>query len=327
MSEEVREPPFSMRSSVQGGGLIKRLRILAAQKGIIPPSVTLTSDKPPTTPTYVEVSEAETYTQGDLDRMVQVLREDIRRVADLVINEAEIAQLEQRYGDFASKVIVSAQENMEVAPGFSSRLRQNINQLTGTKTKYDETTEFFSSDLLDLSERWQLPLILVRLGNYRFGHYALALKKPEQDASGKWRVLIYDPMEGGESWLELPEEAMKYAFADPRKTNVLLLSNPLAYHGPYDLTVQGDVDFADSPKVIQAKLARVQFDIHNCGPMSLMMAAVRQAFKEGPNDFKTEGIQRLEIDTRIPHPDIEGEILKGVKIRTREEIFRNSSPP
>lgn len=53
-----------------------------------------------------------------------------------------------------------------------------------------------SVELSALADRWHLPVALLHLLDNN--HWNLMLKPPEKMSNGQWRVLVYDPMIGGE---------------------------------------------------------------------------------------------------------------------------------
>jgi len=265
----------------------------------------------------IVISEQYLKTPAELERMIVIITNDADKAGpDGVINLSDIGQIMSRYSPEASmKVIFSAATNLRTGEAFCYRLRRNLDQIISAGTSPGETGEFNFSDLILLSEKWGIPLYGVRLGEdpNRFGHFCLALKNPVQE-NGTWKVLIYDPMANGERWLDLPNNWQQTHLA-----GASLWKNGFWSSSSQDLSIDGELEFANNFEIIKAKLARFQHDAYNCGPLILYAAALRAAFQPGDNGFKQWGRFALEEATRIT--DTDGILLPGIKIYTREEIL------
>ncbi|MFH1832791.1 MAG: hypothetical protein ABH816_01305 [Candidatus Levyibacteriota bacterium] len=178
---------------------------------------------------------------------------------------------------------------------------------------YSKEQEFADSSIIGLANRWNIPIMLVQDRN----HFLLGLKEPELH-SGKWQVLVYDPMRGCEQWHQLDYWSNDYSsiwnINNPSVSSVTVSQDCFnqLQNGTYNLSLAGDEEIANHPELYDAKQARIQGvttpDSWNCGPLALFAAALRTGVKEGPNEFKSKGRDLLLQDT-------------GIKVLTREEIF------
>jgi len=213
-----------------------------------------------------------------------------------------------------AKFSVSAQENQGSAQVFMDTLRKATPELlsgNAQRERYTESQWYSTSDLRRLADRWHLPLnVVVQNDN----HFLLMLKRPEKRGRG-YAALVYDPMQGGERYVELPcwDDSLS-------ATNLIessVFSNDLGLNqlgsGEYDLSLFGDEDFATDADLYATKTTRVQFDGHNCGPACLFMAALRMGAKKEWNEFKFSGKDQLKKDT-------------GLTVLTREEILSSIRP-
>ena len=203
---------------------------------------------------------------------------------------------------------ITAEMNQGAANTFANSLRGRALE-TFSKHNYGPEAPFTSTDIIDLANRWEVPIMLIVTGN----HFVLGLQEPEQH-EGKWRGLVYDPMKNSELWHDLPEWTKDYNDTSSWRAQIMSgvylskVAHEQLVEGKYNLSLDKDQEIADHPNLYNAKQARVQFDWHNCGPLSLFAAALRAGAKEGSSAFKETGKDLLNQDT-------------GVKILTREEIF------
>lgn len=212
-----------------------------------------------------------------------------------------------------------AEFNQMAAEVFAKAIRGNYSVLIPyANHDYSDPHEWFDlADLDKLIDRWALPAVIFH--NPHRAHYMLALSMPEM-VDGRWQVLVYDPLtdrpanQSGRTEYYYPLDNwdpndQNRSLSDQLTENSLNC-NPLTYRvieaGQYDLRLHGDEEAARA--VGGAKRVRTQFNDSDCGPLTIFAAAIRTAYKEGDNDFKSTGREILLRDT-------------GVNIRTREEIL------
>lgn len=212
-----------------------------------------------------------------------------------------------------------AEMNQMAAVDFVKAIRANYQTLIpNPRNDYSHPKEWFEvSDLHKLIDRWNLPAIIVRNPDRR--HYMLALNMPEM-INGRWQVLVYDSLtdrpidQSGRTEYYYPlynwdpnDRSRSFGYQVIENG---LYGNPLTFQlvesGRYDLRLHGDEEEART--IGEAKRVRTQFNDSDCGPLVLFAAAIRLAYKEGDNEFKSSGKDILLQDT-------------GVNIRTREEIL------
>lgn len=234
---------------------------------------------------------------GDIDSQIRIFENQPQE-------ELEICE------ESLIRFAVSVQENRKSAQVFVNSLRLETADLLGNSASLDDYTEnqwYQFRDLRQLADRWLLPFATLERGR----HFLLLLKPPEQRADG-YSVLVYDPMIGGETYVDLPNWRGTMDVNHLAENNILV--NDLALEqltkGDYNLSLLGDSDFATNVDLYREKMDRVQFDGYNCGPACLFMAAVREgavARKEW-SGFKFSGRDQLKEDIFIT-------------ILTREEIL------
>ena len=198
---------------------------------------------------------------------------------------------------------------------FCARVRANLSTLAPEKHVYAPDEELNQSVLYYLSERWHLPLILIKLGaSLETGHYALALRRPEQTQDGHWKVLIADPTRPGERWHDLPDDWQ----TSYTSGSAVIMNEAVGANNTYDLTFPGDLQTAENIELLEAKSQRFQIDAYNCGLYCLFIAAVRTGLKgDQLNAFNMLGIPQIQEDTRITE---NGQPLPGIEIRTKSEL-------
>jgi hypothetical protein len=209
------------------------------------------------------------------------------------------------------RLAVSAQENQESAQSFMQVMRSTTPELLGDacqRPSYTENQWYHFDDLRQLADRWNLPLMLIVKNQ---NHYLLLLSLPEKHGD-TYQALVYDPLKGGEEYMELPN--WDNSLSPANLTENWIFFNDSGYQAAtarnYNLSLFGDEDFAGNLELHQAKNTRVQFDGHNCGPACLYMAALRWAVQPDWNEFKFAGRDQLTNDT-------------GLTVLTREEILEN----
>ncbi|MBI2330137.1 hypothetical protein HYU94_02000 [Candidatus Daviesbacteria bacterium] len=209
--------------------------------------------------------------------------------------------------DLAVSRHVSAALNQKSAGIFALNLRRiTASIVTHPQESYQPPEYYSQEDLIELADRWQLPLLVFRKNA---NHWLLALKPPEEYNEGT-RVLAYDPLKNQEVWYPLngrvdsadPIDLMRH-FGYVNKQGIEELKD-----GSYNLSLLGDTELADHSGVFLAKQAKFQFNAYDCGPLCLFAAALREGIKPGWNAFKFAGREQLEKDTRV-------------RINTREEIL------
>lgn len=174
------------------------------------------------------------------------------------------------------------------------------------------------SDLFDATQDWQVPAMLHRRDDQ--GHYTLALEAPSQDEYGNWRVLVYDPMVGGEVWDSLPDNfnANLDGYQQWEDLNVGLYLNSTALqqlkNNEYHFSVAGDEELADNANVYAGKMTEVQFDGSNCGPACLFVAAMRSGLQEQSDFLQKSGRGQMYKDT-------------GVIMYSKDEVLGRKQPP
>ncbi len=266
----------------------------------------------------IEIVDSAEKSQADgIDQLIEIIDElEIEVFDDGVLDENDVEIVRERVGkEFMPKAIVDIQANFVAGQVFCDRLRKNLPNLCPGKT-IQPNEDFNWTYLYAISERWNLPLIMVKLGSREVGgHFTLALKRPEQQPDGSWRVLIYDPLNRGERWQNLPKD-----WQTNRSGEAEVSMNELAGRATkYDLTLPGEEQMADRAGLLEAKRQKFQFDSNNCGAFSLFAAALRTAMKVDSLDpFCMIGIPKLEQDTI----DNDGDIpLPGIEIKTKEELL------
>jgi hypothetical protein len=176
-------------------------------------------------------------------------------------------------------------------------------------------------EMIELADRWCVPVLFYRLNA---NHWILALKAPELDSQGKWRVLTYDPMKGSEIYTDLPlgfkiptlrsptREQNIYEFSDygfycNQRAHSQLLTET------YNFSIAGDDAIASNTEVRDAKQTKVQIsDAVNCGLYCLFAAAIREGMKKSPanSSFRERGRAQLQHDSHL-------------YVRLREEVLGN----
>lgn len=233
--------------------------------------------------------------------------------------QEEIIHQIKLYPDKQEELIRRYADLNQFAAGvFVSAVRANYKTLIGeTGRDYSNPAVLFNSiDLMKLCDRWGLPALIVY--NSARVHFMLALNMPEM-IDGRWQVLVYDPLNDQSGRTEYYYPLDPRDNWDPKDTSrplrYQLTQNGLNYNNltvdvisaeEYDLRLYGDEEAAIA--VSEAKRVRTQFNASDCGPLSVFAAAIRTAYREGNNAFKSIGRETLEADT-------------GVTIRTREEIL------
>lgn len=259
----------------------------------------------------------------------------------------EVVNLDEYKIEFA---IWSAEQNQLGAQLFFTNLRRNILAMTKRTMGPDATIRHTEGyyldgeyadvfDLLMATADWGVPMVIHRPGN----HASLVLKNAEFDqGQRKWKVLVYDPMAGGEQykWLEKvdpdggPEDdivSILEVISTP--TTDSPLDEPQAYDlyenneninavrlwssGKYDLSVATDEYAAREDSLdmhmVEEKQKKVQFDANNCVLASAYMAVIR-AFLRYPELFDMKKRALIYQDT-------------GIIFHTRDEVLRKKIPP
>ncbi len=176
-------------------------------------------------------------------------------------------------------------------------------------------------EIIALADRWHVPILFfknVKDPAHSQEHYLLALKLPERTNNG-WNVLVYDPMIGGETHLKLddwdPRAANVHEFLQKEGMETGAFCNSAGFdqikEQTYTYALAGDVEIARDAHLFEAKQAKLQFNIVDCGPMVLFMAMIRAGIKDdrgGFNTFKFSGCEQLERDLGI-HIDRRANIL------------------
>lgn len=220
--------------------------------------------------------------------------------------ENSLPVLARQFSDFDEQLVrmsVSVELNQSSALVFAQALRGRVKDLITTR-EIDYDNEWFTGEeLTRLAERWYLPVVIFPHG----AHFRLALREPEHTAQG-WRVLVYDPMRNNEQWLQLEGWNTDYSkpYSNLEHASINTLGLEALQQGTYNFSLIGDMELANP--VMAAKQARVQYNVIDCGPLTLYAASLREGVKPGWNQFKFTGRDVLERDT-------------GLKIQTREEIL------
>lgn len=261
-----------------------------------------------------------------LGRQIKILPEsepddldDIDELVRILSDEDMLEEIDIEIGiEPALRLAVTVQENVASAQFFFENLRAKTPELLEEIEVVPQHDDYTSKqwyswlDLVGLANRWHIPLFIIAKNT---NHWVLALRPPEAHGSGH-RVLAYDPMQSGESWLNLPDW-------DPdQPTASLAFLNDLARDaletGSYDLSLYGDEETASSSAVVKAKETMVQLagDGENCGPACLFMAALRTGVKDGVKKewfgFGFAGRDKLKAET-------------GLHVLLRDEIFGDVS--
>jgi hypothetical protein len=296
-----------------------------------------------------DVSEAKSLDVGDINFFEEEVEIKISSIEDKNHDETRIINLtdEQRL-NFG---VWTAEQNVESAQLFFVNLRRNIPRMIKESQGIDASLEYDSeyylsgqyASVLDFQRsisKWGVPLAIHSPGR----HAALVLKTPEYDTeSGRWRVLVYDPMTGGEDYRLLEKIAdveSIYPLQQGALEEVDILSvdsdvdqddpvaNPTRYglfvnldnnnlmrlwsSRTYDLSVSTDQVVANNPNV-EEKQKKVQFDVNNCVLASGFMGVVR-AFLKYPELFSIGSRADIYKDT-------------GVIFHLRDEFLRKVEPP
>ena len=267
----------------------------------------------------IHITASELENPDSFMRFINLMNTTVEEVlSDGSLDDGDIEHLIEIGGpEFGQKFLIDAETNKYAADEFCKRIRQNLPDLTPSNLRFGPEQELDQSILMYLSERWHLPLIIIKLGqNDETGHFTLALNRPEQTEDGNWRVLISDPTRPGERWHDLPNN-----WQTSNNAGSAVLTNMIAgIDKPYDLTVPGDLQTAANIKLIEAKSQRFQLDAYNCGLYCLFAAAVRMGLKADQlNEFNMFGVLQIEEDTKIIE---DNKSISGIEIKTRSEIFK-----
>lgn len=197
----------------------------------------------PEAPT-IHVTEEELYSPNSFEPFIQLLDAQVEEVlADGQIDLGDAQHLLQSGGEnFGLKFLVDAETRNKVASDtFCARIRSNVAEFTNLR--FEPNQELDWSFLYTLSERWKLPLVLIKLGsNQLAGHYTLALKRPEQKPDGGWQVLIADPTRPGVRYHDLNDSWQE----SPGAQNEYIPNSVAGNDNPYDLTFPGDLQTAQN---------------------------------------------------------------------------------
>lgn len=221
------------------------------------------------------------------------------------------------------------EQNEEAAQLFFVNMRRNaigmVKRNFGDQTTFDggrnqayfDRGEYFGvNDLYNATQDWGVPMAIhIPAGDG--GHASLVLSKPERDGQDRWRMLVYDPMKGGEDWRFLSNYKEGMTSGDLVADNIYI--NPAALQswdsGEYGYDIRRDRELADSPnEPTVAKRTRVQFDARNCVLACGFMALVRTGSKNN--------LAMKDMGTRSQvYKDV------GVKVLLRDEILGKREPP
>ncbi|MEI6690561.1 MAG: hypothetical protein WCL07_02310 [bacterium] len=200
-----------------------------------------------------------------------------------------------------------AQRNVDAAQFFFRNFRSNalgmIKRNRGDMAEPAYTTNegilsgegMNMTDIVDMVADWGLPLAIRQ--RQEAWHYVLVLDKPIQ-TEGKWRVLVYDPMLGNESWDDLPDE---YGIiTDPdnpgsfHTATVGIFTNQEGWkrwkNNNYEYDIRGDEELASwGPNIPRAKRTAVQMRGYDCGIACIYMALLRAGAKGNVNAINSMG--------------------------------------
>lgn len=239
--------------------------------------------------------------------------EELEETADVVEDDRDLGSYEVEVVDTGTSVedddvqvdmvtekapILTVEGNQKVAQEFAKRLREHTHDWVSSQRMYNETDWYSNLDLVDLADRWGIPMVTSVHGR----HFYLVLEPPEVSDIGWVNVNVYDPFKNENqtltfhSWKEYSESA-----------NISHATRKMYERGTaYDYDLSDDESLKES-RVLDVKQVQMQFDGHNCGPMVLFMAAMRAGVMPGDNEFKSWGRDKMMEDL-------------GIKVLLREEI-------
>ncbi len=217
------------------------------------------------------------------------------------------------------RLAVSAQNNRQTAIYFFRRLREISTTLSDVIAVNDTsvpTQEFAASELTSIADRWNIPFAL----RFEGGHWFLMLKPPEKH-NDSYRVLTYNPFYEIEEFKQMSSSYNGEVDSTTLANNGIFvnsLANEQFTSGEYDLAFPIDEDTANKAELVKAKKVNLQprRDVYNCGPATLLMAAIRAGMKRGNNLFKDLGREVMQND--LSTNDVLFTLL------TREEILEQS---
>jgi hypothetical protein len=252
------------------------------------------------------------------DDLVKIIH-DGSAIEEILLSDDEVVITEEQFEEISVSAQVdrlmtpvSAESNVVAAKDYSDLLRYIFPKLLIEQNKnardinYRGNEDISREEIMAMADRWQIPVCFLNQG----AHWVLVLNMPEKHDRGQ-RVLIYDPMKNGESFVEIQE------WDETKNLDVRLGANGIYFNElakkqidekKYNLSLAVDWEVAQHEELLAAKMARAQFDSWNCGPMSLFAAAIRTGIKKEPNSFKGSGRNQL-------HKDI------GLYVYSREELL------
>ncbi len=277
--------------------------------------IVIISDPEPAIEVFHHVTEEDLFAPEKFESFIEILNASVDEASGDGQIDLDDAQHLLGVGgeNFGPKFVLEAiLRNKATSDEFCNRVRANLPSVLNSEVEpYKEINQRF---LYSVSERWKLPLMIVKLGDDPLtGHYTLALKNPEQKDDGSWHVLIADPTRPGERWHDLPNN-----WSELGSQSVIINEAYQNNKDSYDLTFPGDLQTAENIKLLESKSDRLQFDAYNCGLYCLFIAAVRTALKGDQfSGFNMLGIPQIEEDTKIVK---NGQPLPGIEILTRSQL-------
>jgi hypothetical protein len=266
--------------------------------------------------------------EGDLDELITIIKYlpsggQAADTEDETVGD-EVEEITIELGmEPAVELGVSAQRNQASAQKFFRNLRRDTAQIlaeeqweslsTLNRASYEGTRWYQLVDLVALANRWLLPVVIFRKQE---SHYLLVLKPPEL-IEDSYQVLVYDPIQGGERYMQLPNFSGQITPDDLRSQNFFFSRSArnLLEEGRYNLSLYSDTHIASNPELHQAKTTEVQFDGWNCGPACLFMAAIRAGAQADWSEFKFAGRDKLHEDTDL-YVYTREEILSGFGVES-----------